>query len=97
MTKEIGIRKILGASILQLWQLLTKDFIQLILLACLIAISSSYLFMEKWLEQYSYKTTIDLGIIVYSALTAIGITLITVSFKTIKAAVANPVDSLKDE
>ncbi len=96
-TKEIGIRKVLGASVAGLWQMLSKDFVILILISCAIAIPVSILFMGDWLEQYQYRTTITWSVFVVACLGALIITLLTVSFQAIRAAVANPVNSLKTE
>ncbi|MBT1704769.1 ABC transporter permease [Chryseosolibacter indicus] len=96
-TKELGIRKILGASVAQLWQLLSKDFIVLVLTSCIIAIPLSFYFMNNWLMQYQYRITISWSIYALSGMMAILITLATVSFQTIRAAIANPVKSLRSE
>ncbi len=96
-TKEIGIRKVLGASVFQMWQLLSKDFIVLIILSCAIAIPVSYYFMSKWLIQYEYRTDISWDIFLMAVLGGMLITLLTISFKAIKAAVANPIQSLRSE
>ena len=95
--KEIGVRKVLGASVLNLWQLLSKDFVILVLIACAIAIPVAWYFMNDWLKPYDYKISIGYGVFVLVVLLAIAITLITVSFQAIKAAVANPVKSLRTE
>lgn len=96
-TKEIGIRKVLGASVSQLWQMLSQDFVILIVLSCLIAIPVTYFFMHNWLQQYEYRTEITWWIFAAAGLGAFIITLLTVSFQSIKAALANPVDSLRNE
>jgi len=96
-TKEIGIRKVLGASVQQIWLLLSKDFIVLVLLSCLIAAPISFYFLHNWLMNYDYRINIGAGVFVVSALLAIFITIITVSFQAIKAAIANPVKSLRTE
>jgi putative ABC transport system permease protein len=95
--KEIGVRKVLGASVINLWQLLSKDFVVLVLTACVIAIPVAWYFMNEWLKSYNYKTTIGLGIFALVVLVSIVITLITVSFQAIKAALSNPVKSLRTE
>ncbi len=95
--KEIGVRKVLGASIFNLWQLLSKDFVILVLASCAIAIPVAWYFMNEWLKSYQYKTSIGIGIFVVVVAVAIAITLITVSFQAIKAAMANPVKSLRTE
>jgi len=95
--KEIGIRKVLGASVASLFASLSKEFILLVLIAMLIAAPLSYLAMTKWMENYQYKTDISWWVFALSALIAITITLITISFQTVKAALANPVKSLRSE
>jgi putative ABC transport system permease protein len=96
-TKEIGIRKILGASIPNLWKMLSKDFAVLVIIACSVSIPLSYYFMNSWLGQYEYRTAISWNVFAFTALGALVITLLTVSFQAIKAAVANPVKSLRSE
>jgi len=95
--KEIGVRKVLGASIFNLWQLLSKDFVILVLASCAIAIPVAWYFMNEWLKSYQYKTSIGIGIFVVVVAISIAITLITVSFQAIRAAMANPVKSLRTE
>ena len=95
--KEIGVRKVLGASVFNLWQLLSRDFVLLVLIACFIAIPIAWYGMNEWLKTYQYKTTLGIGIFVLVVLIAMAITLITVSFQAIKAAIANPVKSLRTE
>ncbi len=96
-TKEIGIRKVLGASVQQVWMLLSKDFIVLVLGSCLIAAPISYYFLHNWLMNYDYRINIGGGVFIWSAFLALLITIITISFQAIKAAVANPVKSLRTE
>nr|WP_255501935.1 FtsX-like permease family protein [Olivibacter sp. SDN3] len=95
--KEIGIRKVLGATALHIMSLLSKDFIKLILLAVILASPIAWWIMHKWLENFAYKIAIQWWMFALAGLTAIAIALITVSSQVIKAAVANPVDSLRDE
>lgn len=95
--KEIGVRKVLGASITNLWRLLSTDFVVLVFISLLIAIPVAYYFMRHWLQGYQYKATISWWIFVCAGAGAITITLITVSFQAIKAAMANPVKSLRSE
>ena len=95
--KEIGVRKVLGASVINLWQLLSKDFVMLVLIASAIAIPVAWYFMNEWLKSYQYKISIGLGIFVSVVLLSIVITLITVSSQAIKAALANPAKSLRTE
>ncbi len=96
-TKEIGIRKVLGASVAQLWQLLSRDFVVLILIACLVAIPVAYYFAHDWLQDYEYRTELHWWIFVGAGLGALLITLITVSYQTVRAALTNPVKSLRSE
>lgn len=96
-TKEIGIRKILGASIFNVWRLLSKDFVSLIIISLLISAPAAYLFMSNWLQKYEYRTEISWWIFLVSGMGAMAITLLTVSFQAIKAAVANPVKSIRTE
>jgi ABC-type antimicrobial peptide transport system permease subunit len=96
-TKEIGIRKVLGATVFNLWQLLSKDFVYLVLISCVIATPIAYFYLSDWLEKYEYRTNISWWIFVIAALGALAITLLTVSFQAIKAALMNPVKSLKTE
>jgi ABC-type antimicrobial peptide transport system permease subunit len=96
-TKEIGIRKVLGASVQQVWMLLSKDFIVLVLISCLIAAPISFYFLHNWLMNYDYRISIGAGVFLLVALIAIFITIITVSFQAIRAAVANPIESLRAE
>src|SRR3569833_3680320 len=96
-TKEIGIRKVLGASIIQVWLLLSKDFIVLVIISCVIASPIALYFLNNWLQKYAYRISIGPGVFVLSAIMAIAITLITISFQSIKAALLNPVNSLRSE
>ena len=95
--KEIGIRKVLGASVQQVWLLLSKDFIVLVIISCFIATPVSFYFLQNWLMNYDYRIGIGADVFVLGALVALLITIITVSFQAIKAAIANPVKSLRTE
>jgi putative ABC transport system permease protein len=95
--KEIGIRKVLGASGISLWRMLSKDFVILVVISCLIAIPVAYYFLHNWLQNYQYRTEISWWIFAIVAVGAMLITLLTVSFQAIKAAVVNPVNSLRTE
>jgi len=95
--KEIGVRKVLGATVFNLWRLLSADFIVLVAISFLIATPVAYLFMRNWLQNYQYRTEIAWWIFVVTALGTMLITLATVSYQSIKAALANPVKSLKTE
>jgi ABC-type antimicrobial peptide transport system permease subunit len=96
-TKEIGVRKVLGASVLNLWGLLSKDFLVLVIIAFGIASPIAWYFLRNWLEQYEYRTEISWWIFAASGGGALLITLLTVSFQSIRAALANPVKSLRSE
>ena len=96
-TKEIGIRKVLGASVMQVTEMLSKDFIKLVAIACLIAFPLSYWAMNQWLQGFAYRVHISWWIFVVAGLMAIIIALITLSFQSIKAAISNPVKSLRSE
>ena len=95
--KEIGVRKVLGASVFNLWRMLSKEFALLVIISCFIAIPLAWYYLNNWLQQYDYHTNISFWIFIFSGLGALIITLITVSFQAIKAALANPVDSLRSE
>ncbi len=96
-TKEIGIRKVLGASIPSIWKMLSKDFVLLVVISCLIAIPVAWYYLHQWLQQYEYRTEISWWVFAFASMGAMVITLLTVSFQAIKAAVANPVKSLRTE
>ena len=96
-TKEIGVRKVLGASVSQLVAMLSKDFVQLVLIAFVIAAPLAWIVMNKWLENFAYRTTISWWVFAVSGLLMIAVAFITLSFQTIKAAIANPVKSLRTE
>jgi putative ABC transport system permease protein len=96
-TKEIGIRKVLGATIYNLWQMLSKEFVVLVIVACVIAVPLAYYFLNNWLQNYEYRTAISWWVFAIAIGGALLITLLTVSFQAIKAAIANPVKSLRTE
>ena len=96
-TKEIGVRKVLGASVLGVWNLLSKDFVTLVFISFLIAAPVAWYMMSNWLQSYNYRVSINWKIFLLAGLMAIVIALITVSFQAIKAALANPVKSLRTE
>lgn len=95
--REIGVRKVLGASVTGIMTLLAKDFIKLVLLAILIAIPIAWYAMDKWLQGFAYRTQIGYSVFVFSGLIALLISLATISWQAIKAALTNPVKSLKSE
>ena len=96
-TKEIGIRKVLGASVRQVTMLLSKDFLGLVSIAVLIALPLAWWAMNQWLQDFAFKTTISWWMFAAAGLLAIFIALLTVSFQAIKSAIANPVKSLRSE
>jgi putative ABC transport system permease protein len=96
-TKEIGVRKVLGASVSNIVSLLSKDFIVLVIIAFIIAAPLAWWAMNKWLENFAYRTSINWWVFVASGVSMIIIALITLSIQTIKAAMANPVKSLRTE
>jgi len=96
-TKEIGIRKVLGASVTNLWRLLSTEFFVLVLVSCIIAAPIAWYYLESWLTNYDYRIQVRWPVFILAALTALLITLLTVSFQAIKAAIANPVKSLRTE
>jgi ABC-type antimicrobial peptide transport system permease subunit len=96
-TKEIGVRKVLGASVFTIWRLLSKEFVVLVFISLFIAVPTAYYFMHNWLQNYQYRTGIAWWIFAMAGSGAMIITLLTVSFQAIKAAIANPVKSLRTE
>ena len=95
--KEIGIRKVLGASVPGLTGLLSKEFLQLVLLSAVIAFPLAWVIMDHWLHQYAYRIGIEWWVFLAAGATAIGIALITVSFQSVRAALMNPARSLRSE
>lgn len=95
--KEIGIRKVLGASVSGIVLMLSKDFLKLVLISSVIAIPVAWFFMHKWLEDFAYRINIQWWVFVLSALVAIVIAMATISLQVVKAAIANPVKSLRTE
>lgn len=96
-TKEIGVRKVLGASVANIVLLLSKDFIKLVLIAFMIATPAAWFVMHNWLYDFAYRIDIGWGLFAVAGLLAVAIALITISFQSVKAAVANPVKSLRTE
>jgi len=95
--KEIGIRKVLGASTQSIWMLVSNRFMILVGIAFLIALPISYYLMDGWLEEFVYRTTITIFLIVLPIVLAIALTLLAISYQTMKATLVNPVECLKDE
>lgn len=96
-TKEIGIRKVLGASVSSITTILSTDFIILVAIGILIASPIAYFFMNKWLADFAYRVNIEWWVFVLAGMIAVGIALITVSVQSVKAALANPIKSLRTE
>jgi len=96
-TKEIGIRKIMGASVTGLWQMLSTDFIVLVIISCTIALPLSFWFMNQWLNHYAYHTKLSWPLFIIVAIGALAIAVFTVSFQAVRAATASPVKSLRSE
>jgi putative ABC transport system permease protein len=96
-TKEIGVRKVLGAGVVDLWALLSKDFLRLVVLSMFISMPLVFLGMHKWLEHYAYRTALSWWIFAAAGFGILLITLLTVSFQSLKAALMNPVRSLRSE
>ena len=95
--KEIGIRKVLGASVGEIVTMISKDFVKLVLIAFVIAFPVAWWVMNKWLQSFAYRINISWWVFALAGLLTIAIALITVSFQAIKAAIANPVNSLRSE
>ncbi|MEM9897128.1 MAG: ABC transporter permease [Bacteroidota bacterium] len=96
-TKEIGIRKVLGASVASLWNLLSKDFSALVFISCFISMPIAAYFLNGWLESYQYRTTIDWWVYIVAGLLCLTITFVTVSFHSLRSSLSNPVDVLRSE
>ncbi|KAA0989595.1 ABC transporter permease [Dyadobacter aurulentus] len=96
-TKEIGVRKVLGASVTSLVIMLSNDFLKLVLIAILIASPIAWYAMTNWLQEFAYHTNVNIGVFVFAGIISVAIALFTVSFQSIKAALMNPVKSLKSE
>jgi len=96
-SKEMGIRKVLGASVLNLWQMLSQEFVLLVIVSCLIATPLAYYMLDSWLGDYAYRIKISWWLFVTTGLGVLLLTLLIVSAQTLKAATVNPVDCLRDE
>ena len=96
-TKEIGVRKVLGASIFNVWNMLSKDFLKLVVVSCFIAVPIAYYVMNGWLQEYPYRVILEWWIFALAMLGAMTVTVITVSFQAIRAAKTDPVKSLRTE
>ncbi len=96
-TKEISVRKVLGASVPNIFALLSGNFLKPVVIAILIACPIAWYAMNKWLEAFAYKITIGWWVFAVAGLITVGVALLTVSYQAIKAAIANPVKSLRTE
>lgn len=96
-SKEIGIRKILGANVPSILKLMSKEFLMLILISFAISIPISYMVMEQWLQQFTYRTDVGWAVFLTAGLVTLGIALLTVSWQSLKAALTNPVNTLRNE
>ncbi len=96
-TKEIGIRKVLGASLTNLWAMLSKDFIGLVFISCFVAVPVAWYYLSGWLASYTYRIGLQWWVFVMAGVLAVAVTLFTVSFQSIRAALANPARSLRSE
>lgn len=96
-TKEVGIRKVLGASVFSITTLLTKDFIKLVIIALLIASPAAYYLMNRWLQDFTYRIAIEWWVFAVAGIIAVAIAILTVSYQAVKSALMNPVKSLKTE
>jgi len=96
-TKEIGIRKVLGATVFILWRMLSREFVVLVVISCCIAIPMTWYFLDKWLQQFDYRIRISWALFLVVGMGALLLALITVSYQAVRAALANPVKSLRSE
>ncbi|MHA7832115.1 MAG: ABC transporter permease [Flagellimonas sp.] len=96
-TKEIGVRKVLGASVFNVWNMLSKDFLKLVIISCFIAVPIAYYVMNGWLQEYPYRVILKWWIFALAMIGALAVTILTVSFQAIKAAKSNPARSLRTE
>lgn len=96
-TKEIGVRKVLGASVFNVWNMLSRDFLKLVIISCFVAVPIAYFVMNGWLQEYPYRVILEWWIFALAVIGAMSITVLTVSFQAIRAAKANPVESLRME
>lgn len=96
-TKEIGVRKVLGASVFNVWNMLSRDFLKLVIISCFIAVPIAYYVMNGWLQEYPYRVILKWWIFALAMIGALAVTILTVSFQAIKAAKSNPARSLRTE
>lgn len=96
-TKEIGIRKVLGATVAGLWSMISREFVKLVAISCMVATPIAFYLFQQWLQNFEYRTTISPWLFVLTCLMVVAFTLVTVSYQSIKAALMNPVKSLRSE
>jgi putative ABC transport system permease protein len=96
-TKEIGIRKVLGATLMNVWKMLSTDFFLLVLIACAVSVPIAYYLMEEWLQKYVYRIDLSVWTFLLTCMGALLIALITVSYHSVRSAIANPIKSLRSE
>jgi putative ABC transport system permease protein len=96
-TKEIGVRKVLGASVGSIFLLISKEFAYLVLIANVVAWPAAYFLMQKWLQNFAYRVNMEPWLFMLSGVMALLIALLTISYQAVKAAMADPVDSLRYE
>jgi len=95
--KEIGIRKVMGASVATLWRMLSKDFVVLVIVGCVISIPGAWYIMQLWIKRFEYRAEISWWIFALTLVLSFVVTLLTVSYQSIRAARMNPVNSLRSE
>jgi putative ABC transport system permease protein len=95
--KEIGIRKTLGASVSGITVMLSKEFVKWVMIANVVAWPVAYYFMNKWLQNFAYRTTVGMWIFVVSTVVSLSVAILTVSYRAVRAAMANPVEALRYE
>ncbi len=96
-TKEIGIRKVNGASVMDIFRLLAKDFVKLVAIAFIIAVPPTWYYMDNWLDNFAFRVNLNLWVFVFSGILALALALVTIAYQAVKAATQNPVESLKYE
>ena len=96
-TKEVGVRKVLGATVTSLVGLLSKDFLKLVLVSFVIAMPAAYFAMTWWLDDFAYRIALEPGLFLLAGLLALGAALLTVGYQAVRAALANPVEALRYE
>jgi putative ABC transport system permease protein len=95
--KEIGVRKVMGASVTQIMGMMSKEFVKLVMIAFFIAIPLSWYAMQKWLQGFEYKTPLNIAPFIYAGLSALIIALVTISYESLRAANADPAKTLRNE